>query len=147
MPNVALPIEEPDARCGPGRPDRFGPGLPDYDSGSGYDELIGSGGRPRSIAEELVADLGRAGLEGLGRRQTAADQEIRRIGVTFPVAGDDGGIDRPWPFDVIPRLVHVDEWRRIEEGLVQRLRALNLFIDDVYHDQRSSGPASCPARW
>ncbi len=111
--------------------------LPDYHPGSFYDELIGGDGQPRAIAEELVADLCRSGLEGLDRRQAAADYEIRRIGVTFQIDSDAAGIDRPWPFDVVPRLIHVDEWRGIERGLVQRLRALNLFIDDVYHEQRS----------
>ncbi len=111
--------------------------LPDYHPGPFYDELIAGDGQPRAIAEELVADLCRSGPEGLDRRQAAADDEIRRIGATFQIDGDDAGIDRPWPFDVVPRLIHVDEWRRIEKGLVQRLRALNLFIDDVYHEQRS----------
>lgn len=111
--------------------------LPAYDPSLSYDELVAGDGRPRPLAEELVADLWRSGPEGLDSRQVAADEEIRRIGVTFQVSSDGAGIDRPWPFDVIPRLIHVDEWRRIEEGLVQRLRALNHFIDDVYHDQRS----------
>jgi uncharacterized circularly permuted ATP-grasp superfamily protein len=111
--------------------------LPDYHPGSFYDELVTPNGKPRELAEDLVADLCRSGHDGLERRQAAADEEIRRIGVTFQINSDDAGIDRPWPFDVVPRLIHIDEWRLIEQGLVQRLRALNLFIDDVYHDQHS----------
>jgi uncharacterized circularly permuted ATP-grasp superfamily protein len=105
--------------------------------GSGRDELVSSSGKPRQIAERLVADLLQLGPAGIGRRQAAADEEVRRIGVTFQIHTDDSGVDRPWPFDVIPRLIDADEWSRIEAGLVQRLRALNLFIDDVYHGQHS----------
>ena len=111
--------------------------LSSYRPGACYDELIGPDGQPRPIARDLVDDLRRCGRAGLGDRQAAADEEIRRIGVTFHIRGDDTGLDRPWPFDVVPRLIHADEWSRIRDGLVQRLRALNLFIDDVYHDQRS----------
>jgi uncharacterized circularly permuted ATP-grasp superfamily protein len=111
--------------------------LSSYDPGPSYDELIGADGRPRPVATELVADLGLCGPDGLGDRQAAADEEIRRIGVTFQIQDDDSGLDRPWPFDVIPRLIEADEWSRIRKGLVQRIRALNLFIDDVYHEQRS----------
>jgi uncharacterized circularly permuted ATP-grasp superfamily protein len=111
--------------------------LSTYRPGRGCDELLGTNGQPRPIAEELVAALRLSGHAGLNDRQAAADEEIRRIGVTFQILGDDLGIDRPWPFDVIPRLIHADEWRRIQDGLAQRLQALNLFIDDVYHDQRS----------
>jgi uncharacterized circularly permuted ATP-grasp superfamily protein len=68
--------------------------------------------------------------------QQAADEEIRRIGVTFQTHECDGTVDRPWPFDVIPRVLDASEWARIRIGLIQRLRALNAFVDDVYHDQR-----------
>ncbi|MFV0306294.1 MAG: circularly permuted type 2 ATP-grasp protein, partial [Desertimonas sp.] len=58
------------------------------------------------------------------------------MGITFTVYSDGANIDRAWPFDVIPRVIEATEWRRIERGLVQRLRALNMFIDDLYNDQR-----------
>ena len=59
------------------------------------------------------------------------------MGVTFTVyTEEDGSIDRAWPFDIIPRVIARDEWVRIEEGLRQRVQALNLFIDDLYHEQR-----------
>jgi uncharacterized circularly permuted ATP-grasp superfamily protein len=58
------------------------------------------------------------------------------MGITFTVYSDGKGIDRAWPFDIIPRVIAASEWRRIELGLKQRLRAINAFIDDLYHEQR-----------
>jgi uncharacterized circularly permuted ATP-grasp superfamily protein len=56
-------------------------------------------------------------------------------GIGFTVYGDEAGTDRIFPFDLVPRIVPTDEWELIELGLVQRLRALNLFLSDVYHRQ------------
>ena len=105
--------------------------------GPGYDELVEPGGAPRPTAQGLWRHLTALGLEALLERQQAADREIRSIGVTFQTYDGDAVLDRPWPFDVIPRVLAASEWARVREGLIQRLRALNLFIDDVYHDQRS----------
>src|SRR6202035_2965394 len=58
-------------------------------------------------------------------------------GMTFGSREGGTSVDRPWPFDVIPRVLAASEWDRIQQGLVQRLRALNKFIDDVYHAQRA----------
>ena len=110
---------------------------PSYEPGPGYDELLGSDGTPRDIAQGLWRHLVGLGAEELAERQRAADREIRRIGITFRTGEGDGAVDRPWPFDVVPRILSSAEWGRIKEGLVQRLRALNLFIDDVYHEQRA----------
>jgi uncharacterized circularly permuted ATP-grasp superfamily protein len=57
-------------------------------------------------------------------------------GITFTVYSEAGNIDRAWPFDVVPRIIDKSEWDRIEAGLKQRLKALNCFIDDIYHDKR-----------
>ena len=65
-------------------------------------------------------------------RQQAAERAIRTMGITFTVYSDAGDIDRAWPFDVIPRVISTQEWAGITAGLVQRLTAINLFIDDVY---------------
>ena len=57
-------------------------------------------------------------------------------GITFDAAGPDGPTrDRPFPLDLVPRILAGDEWRVIKRGLAQRVRALNLFVDDVYHDR------------
>ena len=75
----------------------------------------------------------------------AADREIRALGVTFTVYDSGVGVDRPWPFDIIPRIIPREQWQVIEAGLVQRLAALNLFIDDCYHDQRAVSSGVVPA--
>ncbi len=111
--------------------------LSSYQPGPGYDELIEAEGVPRPTARGLWQHLTSLGMEAVVQRQAAADREIRDIGITFQTFDGDATLDRPWPFDVIPRVLAASEWARVREGLVQRLRALNLFIDDVYHDQRA----------
>ena len=68
-------------------------------------------------------------------KRTEADQVFRRVGITFAVYGDGAGTERLIPFDVIPRIIPEPEWRVLEQGLRQRVRALNLFLHDVYHGQ------------
>ena len=68
-------------------------------------------------------------------KRTEADQVFRRVGITFAVYGDGAGTERLIPFDVIPRIIPEPEWRMLEAGLRQRVRALNQFLHDVYHDQ------------
>jgi len=120
-------------------------GWPSYDPAPHYDELVGPGGAPRPAAEALWRHLALLGPEALAERQAAADREIRAIGVTFTVYDEGVGVDRPWPFDIIPRIIPRDHWQLIEAGLVQRLAALNLFIDDCYHDQRAVSEGVVPA--
>ena len=127
--------EEPESASAP--PGRLPTAAwPSYDPGDFYDELVGPEGHPRPAAAALWRHLAQLGPEALAERQAAADHEMRTIGVTFTVYEGSAGVDRPWPFDIIPRVMPADEWHTIEVGLVQRLNALNLFIDDVYHDQR-----------
>ncbi|MBU72932.1 MULTISPECIES: circularly permuted type 2 ATP-grasp protein [Spongiibacter] len=107
-----------------------------YDGGRFYDEMITPKGRPRRAAQPIVkhfSELDRAELEA---RRTAAERTVRDMGVSFTVYSDGENIDRTWPFDLIPRVIDATEWQRTAEGLTQRLRALNLFIDDVYNGQR-----------
>jgi uncharacterized circularly permuted ATP-grasp superfamily protein len=102
-----------------------------------YDELFESPGRPRPAGEVMAAELAELGSEELAARQEAADVAMTEMGITFTVYSEErGAIDRSWPFDVIPRVILEREWRRVEAGLKQRVQALNLFIDDLYHDQR-----------
>jgi len=108
----------------------------DYDPGGNYDDLIGSDGLPRPPARELAARLSTLTVGQLADRQLAAEQAIVSMGITFTVYSEGQNIDRAWPFDIIPRTLDRTEWLRIEAGLKQRLRALNHFIDDVYHEQR-----------
>jgi uncharacterized circularly permuted ATP-grasp superfamily protein len=102
---------------------------------TGYDEMFAGPGRPRSHYAALHHRLGQLGAEELEHRHRAADLMMRHQGITFTVYGRDQGVERIIPFDPIPRMVADDEWNRIERGLTQRVRALNLFIHDVYHDR------------
>jgi uncharacterized circularly permuted ATP-grasp superfamily protein len=98
------------------------------------DELVGPDGTPRPHAGSLIATLQRLGpeaLEAAGRRR---DTIFMQQGITFEVAGLDGERrDRAWPLDLVPRVLPADEWTTIKRGLAQRIRALNAFVDDVYH--------------
>src|SRR5580658_1085743 len=108
-----------------------------YPAAATFDELIAPGGSPRPGASALIEFLSALGSEELATRQKAADVAIRSMGITFTVYHEEGGsIDRAWPLDIIPRVIALDEWRRIEAGLEQRALALNMFIDDIYHAQR-----------
>lgn len=102
-----------------------------------YDELLQAPAQAREVGEVMATDLAELGIEELTARQEAANVSIKEMGITFTVYSEEGGtIDRTWPFDVIPRLISEPEWRRVEAGLKQRVQALNLFIDDLYHDQK-----------
>ena len=98
------------------------------------DELLDEDGAPRPHAASLVAALLRLGPDALlaaGRRRDAI---FMQQGITFEVAGSDGARrDRPFPLDLIPRVLTATEWTVIKRGLAQRIRALNAFVDDVYH--------------
>ena len=110
-----------------------------YNAQGIWDELVAPNGRARAGAGALFRVLGRLTDERLAARQAAADLAIRTMGITFSVYHDQssGAIDREWPFDIIPRLIRKTEWDAIGGGLIQRVKALNLFIDDVYHEQHA----------
>jgi uncharacterized circularly permuted ATP-grasp superfamily protein len=110
-----------------------------------WDELLDPDGAPRAAAAALVQQLKELGMSELQQRQDLAELDIVGLGITFTVYSDGRGIDRAWPFDIIPRIIAADEWRRIERGLMQRLRAINMFIDDLYHDQRVIADGVFPA--
>jgi uncharacterized circularly permuted ATP-grasp superfamily protein len=107
-----------------------------YEASRFYDELVGPGGNPRAGAATLAAHLEGLSKRQLKLRQEAAERAIVEMGVTFTVYTEGQNIDRAWPFDIIPRIIAASEWRRIEQGLRQRLTALNMFIDDLYYEQR-----------
>ncbi|MCY3622972.1 MAG: circularly permuted type 2 ATP-grasp protein [Gammaproteobacteria bacterium] len=108
-----------------------------YQSAGFHDELVLPSGRARAGAGELVQALAKLSDDELVERKTAADLAIRSMGITFSVYHDGTNIDREWPFDIVPRLILKREWDEIARGLKQRVRALNAFIDDVYHHRRS----------
>jgi uncharacterized circularly permuted ATP-grasp superfamily protein len=116
-----------------------------YDLGSFYDEMFDAGGKPHPAAALLKAKLDALSQEEIGRRQKAAEQALLRMGITFNVYGADGGTERIFPFDIVPRILAAAEWTRLEEGLKQRVQALNLFIDDIYHEQKIVKDGVVPA--
>ena len=83
--------------------------------------------------------------ETIARKRAEADLLFRRVGITFAVNGDLSGTERLIPFDMIPRIIPGDEWRKLEAGLRQRVRALNMFIRDVYHDHDIVRAGKIPA--
>ncbi|MGB1110965.1 MAG: circularly permuted type 2 ATP-grasp protein, partial [Gammaproteobacteria bacterium] len=100
-------------------------------------EMIDEAGKPRPASVELAKFLAELEEGELQTRQAAAELAIKQMGISFRVyTEEDGAIDRVWPFDVVPRIIPKKEWDQIEEGLKQRVQALNMFIDDLYHDQK-----------
>lgn len=106
-----------------------------YDTGNFYDELFEAPGVPRPGAQLLVDRIHSLSEGDILRRQAAAEQALLQMGITFNVYGADGGTERIFPFDIIPRIISGQEWKAVEAGLRQRIEALNLFIHDIYHDQ------------
>ena len=107
-----------------------------YDPSGFYDEMIHSAGQPRDLALGMVNHLQSLSSDELRARQQAAEAAIVEMGITFTVYSEGSNIDRAWPFDIIPRIIAAKEWAVIEAGLRQRMRALNLFIGDIYGEQR-----------
>lgn len=102
-----------------------------------FDELMLAKGKPRPYAEDIVRFFSSLSEEETVQYRTAADLAMKEMGVTFTVySEDEGSIDRVWPFDIIPRIIPRHEWRQTEEGLKQRVKALNMFIDDLYGEQK-----------
>ena len=110
--------------------------LSSYDVGSGYDEMFQTSGHPREGSELLFERLEALSSGELRQYQNAAMVTMRNLGITFNVYGHQDGTEKVWPLDIIPRVIAESEWERVERGLAQRVRALNLFVDDIYNDQR-----------
>jgi uncharacterized circularly permuted ATP-grasp superfamily protein len=104
-----------------------------YDLGGVFDEMFLADDRPRPEAKLLVQTIESLPEGELLRRQQAAEGALLHMGITFNVYGGHEGTERIFPFDLVPRIVPAAEWARVERGLKQRITALNLFIDDIYH--------------
>ena len=112
-----------------------------------YDELKSSR-RIRYGAAKLAQHLSRLSDRDIAQRVQALNRAIKEMGITFTVySAKDGSIDRPWPLDLIPRIITRKEWQDIELGLRQRVKALNMFIDDIYHEQRIIKDGIFPAEF
>src|SRR4051794_32327066 len=101
-----------------------------------YDEVFGPDGAPRAPAVSLAAEIARLGPQLLTAAGHRRDAIFVQQGITFDATGEDGPVkDRPFPLDLVPRILPAAEWDHIERGPQQRIRPLNPFIDDVYPER------------
>jgi uncharacterized circularly permuted ATP-grasp superfamily protein len=112
---------------------------------SAFDEMYTPAGEARPHYRDYEAWLAGQSPESMGNKRAEADLVFRRVGITFAVYGEAAGTERLIPFDVIPRIIPAHEWRQLEAGLRQRVRALNMFLHDVYHGQEIIRAGKVPA--
>lgn len=110
-----------------------------------WDELFAAPGQGHEFCQLLLDRLGQLSVQEFQKRRTSADLAFINNGITFSVYSDRRGTEKIFPFDLIPRPVSGVVWDRLEAGLIQRIRALNIFLDDVYHDQRILAERVIPA--
>lgn len=110
-----------------------------------FDELVAADGNARAPATAIARFIDKHGAAELCTRQLQLNQTISDMGVCFTLYAEGSNIDRAWPLDVIPRTIPSSEWQRTSAGLKQRLTALNLFIDDLYNNQRILKDGVVPA--
>lgn len=107
-----------------------------YEVGDFFDEMFEADGSVRPHYRGLFERLKELKPSDVFQKQKAVDRAFLRQGVTFTVYSDDQGTERIFPFDLFPRIIPAREWEVLERGLTQRMQALNLFLKDVYSNQR-----------
>ncbi|NNE82500.1 MAG: circularly permuted type 2 ATP-grasp protein, partial [Alphaproteobacteria bacterium] len=108
-----------------------------YDSGEFFCEIFGRPkGRGLGHTRRVRERLAQLEISQLRDRSRGAERELFNLGITFTVYTDREAIDRILPFDVIPRLLSSKDWEIIDSGVKQRVAALNLFLYDIYHDEK-----------
>lgn len=112
-----------------------------------YNEMRdGAAGRVRDHYREFDSWLQQQPRDRIERKRAEADLTFRRVGITFAVYGDGAGTERLIPFDTIPRIIPAHEWTALQAGLAQRVKALNMFVHDIYHEQNIINAGIIPAR-
>ncbi len=101
-----------------------------------FDEMFATTGAPRGHYGPVVERIKDLGRDAILRRRRMADLTFRNQGITFTVYSDQTGVEKIFPFDIVPRIIPSQEWEQIEKGLIQRITALNFFCKDIYHEQR-----------
>jgi uncharacterized circularly permuted ATP-grasp superfamily protein len=123
----------------------------DYALDGFFDEVFDAEGKPRSHYEPLLDRLRELSSEELARRERLRDAAFRSQGITFTVYGEEGeragGVERTFPMDLVPRIIAAAEWGEVERGLVQRVTALNRFLDDLYDGERAVLHDQVVPRW
>jgi uncharacterized circularly permuted ATP-grasp superfamily protein len=118
-----------------------------YQPGEFFDEMFLPDGQVRDHYKIFYERIRSLPEEEFKQRKQALDAYFLRSGITFTVYGDEEGTERIIPFDLIPRIIPAEEWKKIESGLVQRITALNLFLKDVYNDQKIIRDGVIPAHY
>ena len=95
-------------------------------------------------AAQIRARIGAIGLDALRHRARQAEDDLVNLGITFTVYSEATAIDRILPFDCIPRIIPAAEWARLEAGVAQRVRALNLFLKDIYNERHITNDGIVP---
>lgn len=108
---------------------------PEIAAGKFFDELIKANGQARPGADSLLNFLKKLSPQVLSEKRAALEAAIKSQGISFLVYSDSMNIDRSWPLDLVPRVMRASEWNQTEAGLKQRLKALNLFLNDIYNEQ------------
>jgi uncharacterized circularly permuted ATP-grasp superfamily protein len=110
-----------------------------------YNEMYLADGTVRSHYQALADWIATTPLDRIKQMREAANMLFHRVGITFAVYGEDAGAERLIPFDMLPHIIPASEWRLLERGLKQRVRALNMYLHDVYHDQEILRAGKIPA--
>ena len=113
--------------------------------GAAYEESSADGVSPREHWKPLMESLRAIGPAELARRWSMAERRIRENGITYNIYGDPQGANRPWRTDVVPLLLPAEEWRFIEEGVIQRAELLSRILEDLYGPQKLLKDGKFPA--
>ena len=114
-------------------------------SPAAYDEMSSPEGDVRQHYQAFSDWLKRTPGDKIAQKREEAERAFHRVGITFAVYGDEGGTERLIPFDIVPRIIPAAEWRLLERGLKQRVHALNLFLSDIYGEQKILKSGVVPA--
>ena len=120
--------------------------LTNYQTDGFFDEMFAADGSVRPHYQPVQSQFQEIGEAEYAHKQTAVELSFMRGGVTFTVYNDSAGTERIFPFDCVPRIIPSNEWDVIERGLIQRITALNLFLHDIYHDQKILRDRTIPAQ-
>ena len=121
-------------------------GPPQMEQGSSYDEMYDADGGVRPAYAQYCGWYEQQDRNLLNRKGIEAERTFRKTGITFNVYGENDAEERLIPFDMIPRIVSGAQWRRLERGIEQRVRALNAFLHDLYHRQEIVRAGRLPER-